>query len=85
MLTPRLPLALVAFFVLPNVLTAQGQTWIVDAQNRPGTDFTDLPTAVQASSENSPVPSEADSTSCKTVAIGSRHRNPGRPNKRMAN
>src|SRR5687768_586086 len=41
--------ALLACSLLPLPVAAQ-RTWIVDAANGPGTDFTDVPLAVQAAS-----------------------------------
>ena len=47
-----LPISLMfAVTVLSSAAIAQGRTWIVDASNGPGTDFTDLPPAVAAASD----------------------------------
>ncbi len=43
----KLQLALFAVLLIPTALTAQ-KTWVVDASNGPGTNFTDLPAAFAA-------------------------------------
>lgn len=40
-----------ATLVLTTTALAQGRTWLVDASNGPGTDFTDLPPAVAAAAD----------------------------------